>query len=131
MTNYGWLILYHGVRATSSGAIYRLGLAMLDRDDPGRLLIRSNEWIFGPEADYERIGDVPDVVFPCGWVLDDDGQTVRLYYGAADTSVCVATGELNEILSFLYGHCICGKPHVLGDRCPVAGREPIEASSFS
>lgn len=130
LTDYGWLILYHGVRATSSGAIYRLGLAMLDRDNPGRLLIRSNEWIFGPEADYERIGDVPDVVFPCGWTLDDDDRTVRLYYGAADTSVCVATGKLDEIISFLYGHCICGKPHAPGDRCPVAGREPIEASNF-
>jgi predicted GH43/DUF377 family glycosyl hydrolase len=131
LTAYGWLILYHGVRETSSGAIYRLGLAMLDRDDPGSLLVRSNEWIFGPEVEYERIGDVPDVVFPCGWIFDDDNRDVRLYYGAADTSVCVATAKLDEIISFLYGHCICGKSHVPGDCCPVAGREPIEASSFS
>jgi predicted GH43/DUF377 family glycosyl hydrolase len=131
LTAYGWLILYHGVRETSSGAIYRLGLAMLDRDDPGSLLVRSNEWIFGPEVEYERIGDVPDVVFPCGWIFDDDNRDVRLYYGAADTSVCVATAKLDEIISFLYGHCICGKSHVPGDRCPVAGRELIEASSFS
>lgn len=124
LTDHGWLILYHGVRNTVSGAIYRLGLAMLDRDDPRRLLVRGNEWIFGPEAGYERVGDVPDVVFPCGWLLDEDGQTLRLYYGAADSTVCVATGNLNQIVEYLYRHCICGKSHAPGDICPVAAQEP-------
>lgn len=131
LTDHGWLILYHGVRRTISGGIYRLGLAMLDRDDPGELLVRSNEWIFGPETDYERTGDMPDVVFPCGWILDMDGQTLRLYYGAADTSVCLATGTLDEIIAFLYGHCICGHPHQPGDRCPIAGKEPVDAARVS
>lgn len=126
LTDYGWLILYHGVRMTVSGAIYRLGLAMLDREDPSRLLVRGNEWIFGPEAPYERIGDVPDVVFPCGWVLEDDGDTVRLYYGASDTSVCVATGNLSQLIDYLYCHCICGQSHAPGECCPVAAREPVE-----
>jgi predicted GH43/DUF377 family glycosyl hydrolase len=128
LTDHGWLILYHGVRRTVSGAIYRLGLAMLDLDDPGRLLVRSNEWVFGPETHYERTGDAPEVVFPCGWILEEDGQTLRLYYGAADTSICLATGKLDEIIAFLYSHCICGKTHVPGDRCAVAGMEPVEAS---
>jgi len=130
LTDYGWLVLYHGVRTTVSGAIYRLGLAMLDRDDPSRLLVRGTEWVFGPEAEYERIGDVPDIVFPCGWVLDDDGQTIRLYYGAADTTVCAATANLNEIIDYLYRHCICGKIHTPGDCCPVAAQEPVEVASM-
>jgi hypothetical protein len=66
LTDLGWLIMYHGVRTTAAGAIYRLGLALADRNDPGRLIMRSGEWIFGPEADYERAGDVPGVVFPFG-----------------------------------------------------------------
>jgi predicted GH43/DUF377 family glycosyl hydrolase len=67
-TPQGWLILYHGVRSTASGSIYRLGLALLDHEKPTRVIRRSDEWIFGPRAHYEREGDVDDVVFPCGWV---------------------------------------------------------------
>lgn len=104
LTERGWLLLYHGVRVTAAGSIYRLGLALLDRDHPERLLMRSSEWIFGPHAPYERAGDVSDVVFPCGWLLDPDGDTVRLYYGAADTSVCVATASVQALLAWLEGH---------------------------
>lgn len=125
LTEHGWLILYHGVRTTVSGSIYRLGLAMLDRDDPSRVLVRGNEWVFGPEVMYERSGDVSDVVFPCGWILEEDGRTIRLYYGAADTSVCVATGDLEEIIAYLYRHCICGNDHAPGECCPVAAKEPV------
>jgi len=104
LTDQGWLLLYHGVRVTAAGSIYRLGLALLDAHHPDRVLARSSEWIFGPHASYERSGDVPDVVFPCGWLLDDDGDTVRIYYGAADTSVCVATGSLSALLAWLHRH---------------------------
>ncbi|HSG89529.1 MAG TPA: hypothetical protein VLA56_09985 [Pseudomonadales bacterium] len=128
LTKYGWLILYHGVRTTAAGSLYRLGLAMLDRDNPARVLVRGNEWIFGPEAEYERRGDVPEVVFPCGWILDDDGRSIRLYYGAADTTVCVAMGDLEEIVAYLYGHCICGRPHEPGDCCAVAAAEPVDVT---
>lgn len=128
LTEYGWLILYHGVRTTAAGSIYRLGIAMLDRDNPGLVLVRGNEWVFGPESEYERSGDVPDVVFPCGWILEDDRRTVRLYYGAADTTVCVATGDLEEIIGYLYHHCICGHLHEPGERCPVAASEPVEVT---
>jgi predicted GH43/DUF377 family glycosyl hydrolase len=103
-TDVGWLLLYHGVRVTAAGAIYRLGLALLDRDHPARVLARSSEWIFGPHAAYERTGDVPDVVFPCGWLLGDDGDTVRLYYGAADTSICLAEASLSALLTWLERH---------------------------
>lgn len=101
LTRDGWLLCYHGVRVTASGSIYRLGLALLDRDDPTRVLARSREWVFGPEAAYERIGDVPNAVFACGWLLLEDGDTIRLYYGAADTSVAVATASLEQLLGML------------------------------
>jgi len=104
LTPQGWLLLYHGVRATAAGAIYRLGLALLDAERPDRVLARSSEWVFGPEAPYERSGDVPEVVFPCGWLLGDDGDTLRIYYGAADTSVCVATASLTALLDWLARH---------------------------
>ena len=64
-----------------------------------RVLARSSEWIFGPDAPYERTGDVDQVVFSCGWLLLDDGDTLRIYYGAADTSVCVATASLGALLA--------------------------------
>ncbi|HZO97958.1 MAG TPA: hypothetical protein VFB42_11345 [Gaiellaceae bacterium] len=104
LTPQGWLLLYHGVRTTAAGSIYRLGLALLDAERPERVVARSSEWIFGPEAPYERSGDVAQVVFPCGWILLDDGDTLRVYYGAADTTVCVATASLGELLGWLAGH---------------------------
>lgn len=103
-TEAGWLVMYHGVRTTASGSLYRLGLALLDRNHPERVIARGNEWIFGPSAPYETAGDVPDVVFPCGWILDEDGETIRLYYGAADSCVALATGRLSELLTHLFLH---------------------------
>jgi predicted GH43/DUF377 family glycosyl hydrolase len=104
LTDEGWLILYHGVRQTAAGSIYRLGLALLDADRPDVVLARSNEWVFGPDATYERLGDVSQVVFACGWILLEDGDTLRVYYGAADTSVCVATTSVSALLSWLARH---------------------------
>ncbi len=102
LTDEGWLLMYHGVRQTIAGGIYRLGLALLDRDDPAKVLRRADEWVFGPEEPYERYGDVGDVVFPCGWVLD--GDELRVYYGAADSSMALATAQLPEVLEWLELH---------------------------
>ncbi len=107
-TAEGWLILYHGVRTTASGSIYRLGLALLDREDPTRLTYRSDEWIFGPKAHYEREGDVDDVVFPCGWILKED--TIHLYYGAADFCICYACAKLSELLEYITRYPVKSKP---------------------
>ncbi len=104
LTKRGWLLLYHGVRTTAAGSLYRLGLAVVDTNDPTRVLARSNEWVFGPSAPYEVAGDVPGVVFPCGWQLLDDGDTVRMYYGAADTCMAVADGSLEELLDHVFRH---------------------------
>ena len=100
-TAAGWLLLYHGVRQTCAGAIYRLGLALLAHDDPCHVLRRSDEWIFGPQEQYEREGDVGDVVFPCGWVYDEKTDEIKLYYGAADTSIAVATAKRRELLDYI------------------------------
>ncbi len=107
LTEQGWLLLYHGVRTTAAGSIYRLGLALLDTVEPEHVLARSNEWIFAPDAPYERIGDVDQVVFSCGWQILDDGDTVRMYYGAADTSICLATASLSALLAWLARHSDC------------------------
>jgi predicted GH43/DUF377 family glycosyl hydrolase len=101
-TSEGWLILYHGVKDTVGGSIYRLGLALLDRQDPTRVLKRTDQWIFGPEEPYERNGDVGNVTFPCGWILQ--GDELRLYYGGADSCVAVATSSLSDVLHFMT-HC--------------------------
>ncbi|HEX6436917.1 MAG TPA: glycosidase, partial [Candidatus Binatia bacterium] len=103
-TPQGWLVIYHGVRNTASGAIYRLGLALFDLDAPEHCLKRGDEWIFGPQATYEQRGDVDNVVFPCGYTLESDGDTLRLYYGAADTSIGLATGSLRRMLEWLENH---------------------------
>ncbi len=98
-TPKGWLVLYHGVRTTAAGSIYRLGAALLDRNDPTKVIRRSDEWLFSPQETYERTGDVSDVVFSCGWVRA--GDRVRLYYGAADTAIAMAEASLSELLDYL------------------------------
>ena len=100
-TREGWLMFYHGVRNTPAGCLYRLGLALFDLDDPTRCVMRSTKWVMGPERDYERTGDVGDVVFPCGVTVGEDGDRVNLYYGAADTSIALATASINELLDWL------------------------------
>ncbi|MGC1361813.1 MAG: glycosidase [Silvibacterium sp.] len=100
-TEKGWLVLYHGVRTTASGSIYRLGLALFDLERPDVCLQRGDSWMFGPEAPYERGGDVSDVVFPCGQTIGADGDTINLYYGAADSCMALATGSIRCLLSWL------------------------------
>jgi predicted GH43/DUF377 family glycosyl hydrolase len=98
-TAEGWLIVYHGVRPTPAGALYRVGLALLDLEDPRRVLHRGDEWVIGPREPYEVTGDIPNVVFPCGAVICD-GE-LRLYYGAADTCLGLITARLTDVLAWL------------------------------
>ncbi|MBI5488871.1 MAG: glycosidase [Deltaproteobacteria bacterium] len=100
-TERGWLLLYHGVRQNASGCLYRLGLALMDRDTPERCLLRGDSWIFGPQAPYEQQGDVKNVVFPCGFTLDQDGDTLNFYYGGADTCIALAQGSIRCMLAWL------------------------------
>jgi predicted GH43/DUF377 family glycosyl hydrolase len=98
-TSEGWLIIYHGVKTTGSGSLYRLGLALLDLNDPMKVIKRCDEWVFGPDELYERVGDVPGVTFPCGAIVK--GDELIMYYGAADSSIAVATASVKEILSYI------------------------------
>lgn len=107
-TPKGWLTIYHGVRNTASGSIYRLGLALFDLQHPEICLRRGDSWMFGPEAPYERIGDVRDVVFPCGQTIGEDGDTINLYYGAADSSIALATGSIRSFLVWLEANSPAG-----------------------
>lgn len=100
-TSQGWLMIYHGVRMTAAGCLYRLGLALFSLEKPECCLLRGNEWIFEPEAEYERTGDVGYVTFPCGLTVGEDGDRINLYYGAADTSIALATGSIRECLHWL------------------------------
>lgn len=101
-TEHGWLQVYHGVRTTMNGAIYRVGLSMLDLEQPWIITHRLPEWVLSPAEPYERSGDVPNVVFPCGFV-EDDGQYV-LYYGAADSTVCRASAPLAALIEQVLQH---------------------------
>ncbi len=103
-TERGWLMLYHGVRNTASGSLYRIGLALFDRDKPDQCQLRGDEWIFGPEEEYERRGDVDNVTFPCGYTIGPDGDSINVYYGAADTCLALATGSIRELLQWLDQH---------------------------
>ena len=100
-TPQGWLVVYHGVKQTGAGCIYRLGLALFDLNKPEHLLKRGSEWIFAPEQPYEQRGDVANVVFPCGYTIGQDGDSINIYYGAADTSIALATSSIHQMLEWL------------------------------
>ncbi|MHC4457466.1 MAG: glycoside hydrolase family 130 protein [Planctomycetota bacterium] len=100
-TPQGWLLFYHGVRATSAGGIYRVGMALLDLNAPWKVLRRSDEWVLGPRAQYERVGDVGDVVFPTGAIVHKETNKLHLYYGAADCTIAVATANLSDVIDYI------------------------------
>lgn len=95
----GWLVIYHGVKAASSGPIYRLGAVLLDYEDPRKVLCRTAIPILSPREYYERVGDVSNVVFSCGAILENNDQ-LKIYYGASDTCICVGTANVNELMQF-------------------------------
>lgn len=96
----GWLEIYHGVKMTSGGPIYRLGAVVLDHANPARVICRTAIPILSPHEYYERVGDVGNVVFSCGAVLEPNGQDLKIYYGAGDTAICVAEAKVNELMQF-------------------------------
>ncbi len=99
-TPEGWLIIYHGVRVTASGSLYRIGLALLDLDTL-KVTHRSKEWIFGPKEVYERVGDTDDVVFASGALVDETTNELLVYYGACDSVVGLAIANLDDVLTYL------------------------------
>ncbi len=97
----GWLMFYHGVINTCNGFRYSMGAAILDENDPTKVLHRTMAYLLAPAAPYELAGDVPDVVFPCAALHDLEQDKVSVYYGAADTTVCMAFGRISEIIDFI------------------------------
>jgi len=93
----GWLLIYYGEKDTSAGPLVRLGAAILSKNDPARVFARSNIPILAPRERYERVGDVGNVVFSCGAILENESE-VKVYYGASDSCICLGIGTLDEII---------------------------------
>ncbi len=108
-TDKGWLALYHGVRETGGGRLYRVGAMLLDLENPEKVIGYTPHFIFGPEYLYERTGDVPNVVFPCGGIVEPDNR-LKLYYGAADTCIAVAEANLDDLVTL----CLNSKHEIPG-----------------
>ena len=96
-TKKGWLNIYHGAFKTMAGAVYRLGVALHKLDEPSQILGVSDSWILQPEEPWEVTGYVPNVVFCCGAVSENDG-TIKLYWGGADTVMCAGTAAIDDLV---------------------------------
>lgn len=100
-TSEGWLLIYHGVLTSCNGFVYSAGAALLDLDQPWRVIARSRRYFMSPQRIYECVGDVPNVVFPCAALCDADTGRLALYYGGADTVVAMAFGYVAEIIDYV------------------------------
>ncbi|HYN96159.1 MAG TPA: glycoside hydrolase family 130 protein [Pilimelia sp.] len=100
-TSAGWLLFYHGVSGTCNGLVYSIGAALLDLDNPARVLLRTRDYLLTPEKPYETTGFVPNVAFPCATVQDAATGRIAIYYGAADTYVAVAYTQVDELVAYL------------------------------
>ena len=99
-TDEGWLIIYHGVITTCNGFVYRMGSALLDIDEPWKVLYRTRDYIMAPDVPYEQLGDVPNVVFPCATIQDAATGRIAIYYGAADTVTGIAFTTVDELVAY-------------------------------
>ena len=99
-TKEGWLVLYHGVTPRVNAKIYKAGVALLDLEDPRKVVARAKEYILAPREPYERVGDVPNVVFPTAAIAYPESDELRVYYGGADTVFCLATAKISDLLHF-------------------------------
>jgi predicted GH43/DUF377 family glycosyl hydrolase len=93
----GWLVLYYGVKETSGGPIYRIGAVILDKQEPTKIVGRTNIPILSPRLNYERIGDVPNLVFPSGALVDEKGN-LKIFYGAANSCICFGTTTIKDVV---------------------------------
>ena len=102
-TDQGWLNIYHGVFQTMAGAVYRLGVALHDLDNPEIVTGVADSWILQPEDPWEVSGYVPNVVFTCGAVPESDGS-VKIYWGGADTVMCAGTAQIDDLVRLCIDH---------------------------
>lgn len=99
-TSEGWLMIYHGVLTSCNGFVYSVGAALLDLEQPWKVIARTSPYILSPQTLYECVGDVPNVVFPCAALVDGDTGRLALYYGGADTVTAVAFGYVQDLVQF-------------------------------
>lgn len=103
-TDLGWLMFYHGVITSCNGFTYSMGAAILDRDEPWKVLHRADSFLLAPHELYETVGDVPNVVFPCAALADAATGRIAIYYGAADTCVGLAFTTVDETVDYILAH---------------------------
>lgn len=99
-TTEGWLLIYHGVLTSCNGFVYSMGAALLDRDQPWKVMYRTEPYLLAPWKQYECVGDVPNVAFPCATLADAETGRLAIYYGGADTVTCLAFAYVDEIIEF-------------------------------
>lgn len=99
-TSEGWLLIYHGVHQTCNGFNYSFGAALLDLEQPWKVLARTGAYLLAPTETYECMGDVPNVTFPCATLHDPATGRIAVYYGCADTVTGLAFGYIPEIIEF-------------------------------
>ena len=100
-TDEGWLLFYHGVLTSCNGFVYSFGAALLDLEQTWKVLYRTEHYLLSPQKLYEQVGDVPNVAFPCAALADADTGRIAIYYGGADTVICMAFCEVNEVIDFI------------------------------
>lgn len=100
-TSEGWLLLYHGVLTSCNGFVYSFGAALLDLDQPWKVIYRTRPYLLHPRELYENVGDVPNVVFPCASLVDAPTGRMAIYYGGADTVTCLAFTYVHELIAYL------------------------------
>ena len=105
-TSEGWLLFYHGVTGTCNGLVYSIGGALLDPEEPSKVLARCSTYLLTPEKWYEERGFVPNVCFPCATIHDPDTGRIAIYYGAADSYVAMAFTTLDEIIDYIRAHSV-------------------------
>jgi beta-1,4-mannooligosaccharide/beta-1,4-mannosyl-N-acetylglucosamine phosphorylase len=105
-TTEGWLLIYHGVLTSCNGFVYSMGAAILDLDEPWQVLYRTAPYILSPQMPYECVGDVPNVAFPTAALVDAPTGKIAIYYGGADTVVCLAFAQVDELIGFIKANSV-------------------------
>ncbi|MDD2302801.1 1,4-beta-mannosyl-N-acetylglucosamine phosphorylase [bioreactor metagenome] len=95
----GWLVIIHGVIPYAGGSRYSLGAIMLDLKNPSRMIGKSSGWILTPDEPYEFMGNCQNTIFSCGCIAEPEKDLIRIYYGAADTCIGLASGKLSELIA--------------------------------
>jgi beta-1,4-mannooligosaccharide/beta-1,4-mannosyl-N-acetylglucosamine phosphorylase len=103
-TSEGWLVFYHGVITQCNGFEYSFGAALLDLDRPWQVMYRTAPYLMGPRELHERVGDTPNVVFPCAALVDSATNRIAIYYGAADTVTALAFAQVDQVIEFVKSH---------------------------